>query len=481
MNNINGVTSNIVIEKNLSITKHIRKTIEPNISLLEHTCLKRELHILSLISKFDWSPKVISNTDTSINMTNVGDRINKDNIPDDAIEQITKILTDLNSLGIEHNDIKDEEILVKDGKLHLCDFGWASINGDFSCGRPELSSKIKPHGIFEDSRAIDICKSLLLMKSAELHLIIDWSMSLNSKLVKVLIGQSDLQVLKAFRTSYNEPNIASKFYGQQVNDERFKTPFNIYFVLDNKPIYDSRKTTKGNRLVNTKVFDLKQKLRLMADGNQIHATDNIQETMDNLRVLNLYRMYVRNSFKDIQSMFSALNSSKVNYVVMRNFEELPHNATIDEHLDIDILTDDYYSIKRIVGGDSVERFNRYEDGSYRILNWVQVGNKRIMMDIRYVGDNYYSKQFEFDMLASREFDNSRGIWIPNKEYHKYGLIYHALIHKYSISNTYKTIFTNMGYTLSELPNVLVNWMTNKDYKFVEPNDKSVAYNIKVIQ
>ena len=166
---------------------------------------------------------------------------------------------------------------------------------------------------------------------------------------------------------------------------------------------------------------------------------------------------------------------------MRNFEELPNNATIDEHLDIDILTDDYYAVKNIVGGDSVEIHNRYEDGGYRILNWIVVGGKRIMMDIRYVGDNYYSKQFESDMLATKKFDHSRGIWIPNEEYHKYGLIYHALIHKHSISNTYKNIFSNMGHSLSELPSILNDWMNKKNYKFIVPNDKSVAYNIKSIQ
>jgi len=485
-NNIGGVTSNITIEDDGTITKHIKKTIEPNISLFDHTCVDRELHILDILSKFDWSPKVISNTDTSITMTNVGERINKYNIPFDAVTQMTNILKDLKSVNVEHNDIKDEEILVKDGKLHLCDYGWASINKDFSCGESNISNKIKPHGIFSDLNAIDICKNILKLKDYELHLIIDWSMTLDVQLIRRAIVGAGLETAIGMNVNCDAPNAASIFYQQQVHDERFKTPFNIYYVLDYDPIYDYRQTTKGNRLVNIKVFDLKQKLRSLAVGKQIHATDNIQETRDNIRTLNSFGVlndnkYPKKNFKDIGSIFTALNSSEINYVVMRNFEELPNNATIDEHLDIDILTDDYYAVKNIVGGDSVEIHNRYEDGGYRILNWIVVGGKRIMMDIRYVGDNYYSKQFESDMLATKKFDHSRGIWIPNEEYHKYGLIYHALIHKHSISNTYKNIFSNMGHSLSELPSILNDWMNKKNYKFIVPNDKSVAYNIKSIQ
>ncbi len=482
---MNGVTSNITVNSDSSITKHIKKTIKPNISLFDHTCVERELYILNLLSKFDWSPKVISNTSTSITMTNVGERINKDNIPFDAIDQITNILKDLKSINVEHNDIKNEEILVKDGKLHLCDFGWASINKDFSCGQPNISNKIKPHGIFPDLNAIDICKNILKLRNHELHLIIDWSMAMDGESIRKLITNADLVMAFGMNVKCDVLNAASIFYQQQVNDERFKTPFNIYYTLDYDPIYDYRQTTKGNRLVNTKVFDLKKKLRSLVVGKQIHATDNIQETKDNLKVLNSFGVlkdmkYPKKNFKDIKSIFTSLNSSGINYVVMRNFEELSNNATIDEHLDIDILTDDYYAIKNIVDGDSVETHNRYEDGKYRILNWVNVGNKKIMMDIRYVGDNYYCKQFESDMLTTKKFDSSRGIWIPNQEYHKYGLIYHALIHKYSISNTYKNAFSSMGYSLNQLPKVLTSWMTVKDYNFVKPNDMSVAYNIKNI-
>ena len=59
--------------------------------------------------------------------------------------------------------------------------------------------------------------------------------------------------------------------------------FNLYIIKDLNPVYDYRKTSKGNRLVNIHMFDTKQSLRKVAGGYNIHATDNIQETKDNLK------------------------------------------------------------------------------------------------------------------------------------------------------------------------------------------------------
>ena len=82
---------------------------------------------------------------------------------------------------------------------------------------------------------------------------------------------------------------------------------------------------------------------------------------------------------------------KLEWVVMRNFEEMPNNITIDEHLDVDLLVNDYYMIKKILDGDSATN-NRYEDGKNRILNYVNINNKNVLFDFRSTGDNYYDKK-----------------------------------------------------------------------------------------
>lgn len=77
--------------------------------------------------------------------------INRNNIPQDWFVQLSKILDDMQSMGIQHNDMIEAkfnvlmdqhnsskivdgkvDILVQNGKLYLVDFGWASLNGSFS-------------------------------------------------------------------------------------------------------------------------------------------------------------------------------------------------------------------------------------------------------------------------------------------------------------------------------------------------------------
>ena len=71
--------------------------------------------------------------------------------------------------------------------------------------------------------------------------------------------------------------IISEFYKFPVDDFRGSTDFNLYIIKDTNPIYDYRKTSKGYRKIT--------------GGYKIHATDNIQETKDNLKALNLYHQY----------------------------------------------------------------------------------------------------------------------------------------------------------------------------------------------
>jgi len=58
-------------------------------------------------------------------------------LPTDYKTQLQLILDDMRSVGVRHNDIVKSygvrEVMVQDGKLSLIDFGWASVNGSWSC------------------------------------------------------------------------------------------------------------------------------------------------------------------------------------------------------------------------------------------------------------------------------------------------------------------------------------------------------------
>lgn len=246
------------------------------------------------------------------------------------------------------------------------------------------------------------------------------------------------------------------FYNTHVNDFRGAKDFTVYIVTDENPTYDLRDTSKGWRSVNTKMFDLKQALRKVTGGGcRIHTTDNIQETKDNLRALGLFQHYDRREFRSLKNVFDALNKGGINYVVLRNYEKFP--ALIEEHPDVDLLTDDYYAVKRIIDGDNPFKPS-FEDGGYRIHNYVSIGGRDIGFDIRYVGDNYYDAEFEKHILQNKV--KCKNFWIPDEDGHELALQYHNMVHK-GVGVDWRFLDVCMELT---------------GFKYVEPNDKSVGYH-----
>lgn len=313
---------------------------------------------------------------------------------------------------------------------------------------------------------------------SELHLLVDWTCHFNQLENKICHPFILIKKIKMKKLEEKQ-KIISKFYNLYVNDFRGSTDFNIYIIKDTNPVYDYRKTTKGNRRVNINLFDLKTSLRKITGGHKIHATDNIQETKDNLKVLDLYdKYYNEKNFDTLQDVFHELNKySNLKWVVMRNFEDMPNNITIDEHLDVDLLVNDYYLVKTILDGSSATS-QRFEDGNFRILNYVNINKTKVLFDFRSVGDNYYDKTLQEDMLNTR-IKHPNGFYIPNKEMHMYSLIYHAIIHKPKISDTYIKVFKQYGLKDSEinknnLKYILDYWLQNKGYSYCKP-ERSVGY------
>ena len=253
--------------------------------------------------------------------------------------------------------------------------------------------------------------------------------------------------------------------------------FNLYIIQDNNPIYDYRNTSKGNRKVNINMFDLKQSLRKITGGCKIHATDNIQETKDNLKVLGLFdEYYHQKKFDTLKDVFNELNKyTNLKWIITHNFDDFVNDD------DIDFLTDDYFFFMRALDTDEKPKggkFNSVSDGGSSVRNYIEVGKKNIPIDIRYLGDNFYDTKLEQDMLNTM-IKHPNGFYIPNKEMHLYSLIYHAIIHKPKISSTYLKVFKEYGLGDSEinktsLKNKLDSWLQKKRYSYCKP-EPSVGY------
>lgn len=176
-------------------------------------------------------------------------------------------------------------------------------------------------------------------------------------------------------------------------------------------------------------------------------------------------MWKWNSLKDL---FAKLNETK--YVVLRNYETLEEE--IDEGGDIDILcsekkyvVDHIHAYKR-VSGDEI--FNYF----------VMVGDKRIPIDIREVGDGYYDERWEKAMLQKRI--KFMKYYIMDEENYKYSLLYHALLHKFKIREDYiKRLKDMFGIEIGNndvTDELLGVYMHKRGYFIPIPVDKGVEFN-----
>ncbi len=152
-NNILGRGATSVVRYNPT-TKIVSKRVT---ALLNRSIYTRELYWLQYMNKkeYSWCPKLLgSDAPThTIYMEYVGTPISKANAPTDWVKQLQEILADLKKENIRHNDIKRTELLVKDGKLYLIDYGWASRGNDWSCGQG-FNALTKPCHIYHDNTAL---------------------------------------------------------------------------------------------------------------------------------------------------------------------------------------------------------------------------------------------------------------------------------------------------------------------------------------
>jgi RIO-like serine/threonine protein kinase len=147
--NLSNRTSIIIIDKNI-VTKEV--IYKDRI----HELVAREVFWLNHLKDTGFVPKILSTTANSITMEYIGPSLNKTNLPKNAESQLLQILLTLNEYACFYNDWKPENILVKDNKLYLIDFGWCPIiNQDFTCnGNIKTDLLNKPSG----DRFLNVCE-----------------------------------------------------------------------------------------------------------------------------------------------------------------------------------------------------------------------------------------------------------------------------------------------------------------------------------
>lgn len=178
--------------------------------------------------------------------------------------------------------------------------------------------------------------------------------------------------------------------------------------------------------------------------------------------------------KGLASLFVSLNDN-CNYLILRGWEYLLEKDYSGIHGDIDILCDNMKRAREVLGAKKIHA------GSCRSNYIVDCGEKMVQFDIRYVGDNYYCREWEKAMLLGRTFRDF--FYVLDDENYFYSLIYHILIHKEEINKKYFETLLSLSdnkpgflFESGVLFTLLKKWMNDNGYNFVIPKDYAVKVN-----
>lgn len=347
----------------------------------------------------------------------------------------------------------------------------------------------------------------------ELHLFIIWHNGRKKQEYILEDINRNFKILKIFEIEWSKKefsNNLSRFYGTKLPEGSNKSQhcgngkFLLIIVKVVNPIYEKRNTNKGEKIVNTNMFDKKMEYRnLEIDGDTVHGTNDEVETNHDLTLLlgkNIKDFLQENKdekwngeiieikrdlmgttkWNSVSEMFYVLNNC-LNYAILRNYESLPNEIYENDHNDIDIICDCLEEAKYILNAEPV-----FEE-KYRVHYKTKVENRIAYFDLRHIGDNYYYENMEKKILKERIY-NEKGFYTLNKENYFYSLLYHALIHKEIFKDDYKEKLEKMNIrkinkntTIKEYAQILKEWMINQEFIIVEPIDKTVMLNLNNVE
>ena len=354
-------------------------------------------------------------------------------------------------------------------------------------------------------------KNIVKELDSETHLFIIWEKARKNKDKIFEQIKKKFKIYEVYEISWNSSDFIrnlKKFYGVTLPDPERKIrqcgngSFLLLIVRDENPKHGIRKTSLGKQLVNINMYDSKREYRKIVGGDfPIHGTIHQKEVNHDLALIlgkNLKQIESElkaqwdgsikkieknlvglNGWNDLKQLFFVLNNT-INYVVLRNFEDLPEKEMDERHDDIDILTDELWQIPYILGKNIPGNKNKK-------FPFVKIGEKYIKFDIKYVGDTYLDEKWSRDILKRRKL-TSKGVYSPSEEDYFYTLLHHIIIQKTKITDDYKEKLNSLAKSLNIekfnekitdlvfLKAILDKYMKKHEYRYTNSFEYKIGHN-----
>ena len=458
-------------------------------------------------------------------MTYVGSPVTKATLPGDYDSQLRKIIFDMESVGVRHNDIiypcsarpGKHEVMVQNGRLSLIDFGWATIDGQVPCNVSKLFF-IRGWKPCPDSKILEVLKLISAQAGPlhnfetnktlntqneppptdELHLILLWTPSRCQQAYTEALNTFNVVAVRShqgYATTTEKIEYMNAFYEstrqhKDVNDVRGSIEHVVIFAKISSMEYGGCAGGASARGLKTcpPTNPFKNRVRNKHSGCVIHATDGVFETRANMRVLEYeyehYNALHRPQWESLTHMFDHLNVINLSYVVSRNHEDYTKKNYLQstKHPDVDFMVTDYNATIAALGA-LPSGLHATELGGHRVQHNVLIGGKSVHVDVRYVGDHYVDPNWMRDILRNRVARN--GIFVMEAEDYFYSLLYHALIQKPQFGSDYKlrlmemtsnsTAKSRLGGSRRDQCELLLGFMNDRGYISSKPDDPTVGF------
>ncbi len=186
------------------------------------------------------------------------------------------------------------------------------------------------------------------------------------------------------------------------------------------------------------------------------------------------------NYNSIQEVFDLLNKSGVEYLVLRNYENiLSPEMYVNGHGDVDLLCADSRVLAKVINAEA-----KVNDETHY---YIYVAGEQVSLDLRHIGDDYYCMKWEEELLKRKV--KQECFYVMNQQDYFYTLIYHAILQKAQLSAEYQQRLTQMAQTLNILLagnteihfiNILQQYMKKNGYVFVYPVDSCVPARFRLV-